>query len=100
MCIMDSIIYYIVQVNDSYYQGQIDLQTFIDDEEQAFTFLDIAIAYQLATKINGTVLTREVSYVELEQNSIQHKLEYEALPSKERDRIESFCSKFIVGVYE
>ncbi|KOS70339.1 hypothetical protein AEA09_02270 [Lysinibacillus contaminans] len=95
---MDSITYYIVQVNDCYYQGQIDLQTFTDDEEQAFTFIDIAIAYQLSIKINGTVLTREISYVELEQNSIQHKLEYEALPSKERDRIESFCSKLNAGI--
>lgn len=92
---MDSIIYYIVQVNKCYYQGQVDLQTFTDDEEQAYSFMDIAIAYQLATKINGTVLTREVSYVELEQNSIQHKLEYQALPSEERDRIESFCSKLM-----
>ncbi|MFE3573662.1 hypothetical protein [Lysinibacillus sp. NPDC059133] len=97
---MDSIRYYVVQVNGRYYQGEIDLQSFTDDEEQAFAFTDIVAANQLAHEINGIVLTRDVSYQELEDLSAQYLIEYEALPKEERDRIESFCRELSIGMYE
>ncbi|MDM5250057.1 hypothetical protein [Lysinibacillus sp. G4S2] len=97
---MDSIRYYVVQVDDRYYQGEIDLLTFTDDEEQAFAFTDIATANQLANEINGIVLTREVSYKELEDLSAQYLVEYEALPKEERDTIEAFCRELSIGMYE
>jgi len=94
---MDSIRYYVVQVNDRYYQGEIDLQSFTDDEEQAFAFTDIVAANELAQEINGIVLTRDVSYKELEDLSAQYLIEYEALPKEERDSIESFCWELSIG---
>lgn len=97
---MDSIRYYVVQVDDRYYEGEIDFLTFTDDEEQAFAFKDIATANQLANEINGIVLTREVSYMELEDLSAQYLVEYEALPKEERDTIESFCRELSIGMYE
>ncbi|MFB7158006.1 hypothetical protein [Lysinibacillus sp. NPDC056232] len=97
---MDSIRYHVVQVNDRYYQGEIDLQPFTDDEEQAFAFTDIVAANQLAHEINGIVLTRDVSYQELEDLSAQYLIEYEALPKEERDTIESFCRELSIGMYE
>ncbi|MEB2300419.1 hypothetical protein LAV72_12410 [Lysinibacillus xylanilyticus] len=97
---MDSIRYYVVQVNDRYYQGEIDLQPFTDDEEQAFAFADIVAANQLANEINGIVLTRDVSYQELEDLSAQYLIEYEALPKEERDTIESFCRELSIGMFE
>jgi len=97
---MDSIRYYVVQVDDRYYEGKIDFLTFTDDEEQAFAFKDIATANQLAHEINGIVLTREVSYMELEDLSAQYLVEYEALPKEERDTIESFCRELSIGMYE
>lgn len=97
---MNSIRYYVVQVNDLYYQGEIDLQPFTDDEEQAFAFTDIVAANQLANEINGIVLTRDVSYQELEDLSAQYLIEYEALPKGERDTIESFCRELSIGMYE
>jgi len=97
---MDSIRYYVVQVNDRYYQGEIDLQPFTDDEEQAFAFADIVAANQLANEINGIVLTRDVSYQELEDLSAQYLIEYEALPKEERDTIESFCRELSIGMLE
>ncbi|MGE7948140.1 hypothetical protein [Lysinibacillus sp. NPDC093688] len=97
---MDSIRYYVVQVNDRYYQGEVDLQPFTDDEEQAFAFKDIVAANQLANEINGIVLTRDVSYQELEDLSAQYLIEYEALPKEERDTIESFCGELSIGMFE
>ncbi|OXS74038.1 hypothetical protein B1B04_10515 [Lysinibacillus sp. KCTC 33748] len=97
---MDSIRYYVVQVNDLYYQGEIDLQSCTDDEEQAFTFTDIVAANELAHEINGIVLTRDVSYKELEDLSAQYLIEYEALPKEERDTIESFCRELSLGMFE
>ncbi len=97
---MDSIRYYIVQVDDRYYQGEIDLLTFTDDEEQAFAFTDIVTANQLANEVNGIVLTREVSYKELEDLSEHCLVEYEALSKNERDAIESFCRELSIGMYE
>ena len=89
--IMESILYYMVQVDNCYYQEKIDLHTFTDDEEQAFAFTDITAAQHMATEVGGTVITREVSYEELEQLSVPQRLEYEALSKEERDTIESFC---------
>jgi hypothetical protein len=97
---MDSIRYYVVQVDDRYYQGNMDLHTFTDDEEQAFAFKDIVTANQMANEINGIVLTREVSYKELEDLSAQYLIEYEALPKEERDTIESFCRELSIGMFE
>jgi len=70
------------------------------DEEQAFAFTNSDTAEQLATKVNGTVLTREVSFEELEELSEDHWTEYNALPKDERDIIESFCSKLKLGIDE
>ncbi len=97
---MNSIRYYVVQVNDLYHQGEIDLQPFTDDEEQAFAFTDIVAANELAHEINGIVLTRDVSYKELEDFSAQYLIEYEALPKEERDTIESFCRELSLGMFE
>ncbi|MDD1502980.1 hypothetical protein PVA17_09440 [Lysinibacillus sp. CNPSo 3705] len=97
---MDSIRYYVVQVDNGYYQGEIDLLTFTDDEEQAFAFTDIVAANELANEVNGIVLTREVSYKELEDFSAQYLVEYEALPKEERDTIESFCRELSIGMFE
>ncbi|MGE7691445.1 hypothetical protein ACQKMI_19830 [Lysinibacillus sp. NPDC097214] len=97
---MDSIRYYVVQVNDRYYQGEVDLQPFTDDQEQAFAFTNIVAANQLAHEINGIVLTRDVSYQELEDLSAQYLIEYEALPKEERDTIESFCRELSIGMFE
>ncbi|MCL1697359.1 hypothetical protein [Lysinibacillus sp. BPa_S21] len=97
---MDSIRYYVVQVDNRYYQGEVDLQPFTDDEEQAFAFTDIVTANQLANEVNGIVLAREVSYQELEDFSAQYLVEYDALPKKERDTIESFCRELHLGIYE
>lgn len=97
---MDSIRYYVVQVDDRYYQGDVDLHTFTDDEEQAFAFTDIVAANELANEIKGIVLTREVSYKELEDLSVQYLVEYGALPKEERDTIESFCRELSIGMYE
>lgn len=97
---MKAIPYYIVQVNNCYYQEKLDLHTFTDDEEQALAFTDIMAAQHMATEVDGTVLTREVSYEELEQLSAPQRLEYEALPSEERDSIESFCRTLHIGMYE
>lgn len=93
---MESIIYYLVQVNGCFYQGKIDSPTFTNDEEQAFAFTDIMAAFLLASEVNGTVLTREVSYKELEEISVLQSLEYEILPKNERDKIESFCKKLCI----
>ncbi|MFJ7734627.1 hypothetical protein ACIQXF_22605 [Lysinibacillus sp. NPDC097231] len=97
---MDSIRYYIVQVDNRYYQGEIDLLTFTDDEEQAFAFTDIVVANQLANEVNGIVLTREVSYQELEDLSEHYLVEYEAMPKEERDAIGSFCRELSIGMFE
>jgi len=77
-----------------------DLQPFTDEEEQAFAFTDIVAANHLAHEVNGIVLTREVSYQELEDLSAQYLVEYEALPKEERDTIESFCRELSIGIYE
>lgn len=97
---MESIIYYIVQVNDCYYQGQLDLHTFTDNEEQAFAFTKLTSAHQMATKFNGNLLRREIRYEELEELSVQQRLEYELLSEKERKRIESFCKDLYTEMYE
>ncbi|KOS63830.1 hypothetical protein [Lysinibacillus sp. FJAT-14222] len=97
---MNSIRYYVVQVDNRYYQEKTDPLTFTDDEEQAFAFTDIAAANQWANEVNGIVLTREVSYKELEDLSAQYLVEYEALPKEERDTIESFCRELSIGIYE
>lgn len=94
---MDSIVYYLVQVDNRYYQGKIDRYTFTEDEEQAYAFIDIMDASQLATEVNGIILTREVSYEGLEDLSEQHLAEYEALPQEERDAIELFCRELSMG---
>lgn len=97
---MESIIYYLVQIDEIYYQGRIDLCTFTSDEEQAFAFLDFNSAQKIASQINGIVITREVRYEELDELSNQYSLEYEALPTKERNRIESFCRTLTIGEYD
>ncbi|MFJ7738662.1 hypothetical protein ACIQ2D_20315 [Lysinibacillus sp. NPDC097287] len=95
---MESIIYYVVQVNDCFYKEKIGIPTFTSDEEQAFAFTDISDAHQLAAQISGAVLAREVSYKELEELSVQQRFEYEAFPKNERDRIESFCRELKIEV--
>lgn len=97
---MESIIYYLVQINDGYYQGQIDLRALTNDEEQAFAFTDYASAQKIASQINGIVIIKEVRYEELDELSKQYTLEYEALPIKERIKIESFCRMLAIGEYE
>ena len=97
---MASIIYYIVQVESSYYHGLNDMLMLTEDEEHAFAFTNSKAAEQLAAKVNGTVLTREVSFEELEELSADHWTEYNALPKDERDIIESFCSKLQLGIDE
>ncbi|QGG49562.1 hypothetical protein [Lysinibacillus pakistanensis] len=97
---MASIIYYIVQLGNSYYHGSDEDSMLTTDEEQAFAFTNSDTAEQLATKVNGTVLTREVSFEELEELSADHWTEYNALPKDERDIIESFCSKLKLGIDE
>lgn len=99
-CEMASIIYYIVQLGNSYYHGSDEDSMLTTDEEQAFAFTNSDAAEQLATKVNGTVLTRKVSFEELEELSADHWTEYNALPKDERDIIESFCSKLKVGIDE
>jgi len=97
---MVSIIYYIVQLGNSYYRGSDEDSMLTTDEEQAFAFTNSDAAEQLATKVNGTVLTREVSLEELEELSADHWTEYNALPKDERDIIESFCSNLWLGIDE
>lgn len=97
---MASIIYYIVQMGNSYYHGSTDNPLFTTDEEQAFAFMNSEAAEQVAAKVSGTVLTREVSFEELEELSADHWTEYNALPKDERDIIESFCSNLQLGIDE
>lgn len=97
---MASIIYYIVQMENSYYHGLNENSMFTTDEEQAFAFTNSEAAEQLAAKVNGTVQTREVSYEELEELSAEQWTEYNALPEDERNIIESFCSKLQLGIDE
>jgi len=97
---MASIIYYVVQVENSYYHGSNDNPMFTTDEEQAFAFMNSEAAEQLAAKVNGAVLIKEVSFEELEELSADHWTEYNALPKDERDIIESFCSKLQLGIDE
>lgn len=99
-CEMASIIYHIVQLGNSYYHGSDEDFVLTTDEEQAFAFPNSDAAEQLAVKVNGTVLTREVSFEELERLSADHWTEYNALPKDERDIIESFCSKLRLGLDE
>lgn len=97
---MASILYYVVQVEHCYYQKTVDGPKFTADEEQAFAFTDITDAEQLAIEVHGTVLTREVSYEELEALSAHHWAEYEALSKEERDAIESICRELKIERYE
>ena len=89
---MESVIYYVVQVDGCFFQNKIGFPTFTNDEEQAFAFTDIAAAHQVAGEISGTVLKRVVSYEELEELSVQQRLEYESLPKNEHDKIKSFLA--------
>lgn len=73
---------------------------FTTDEEQAFAFMNSEAAEQVAAKVSGTVLTREVSLEELEELSKDHWTEYNALSKDERDIIESFCSNLWLGIDE
>ncbi|MFJ7953679.1 hypothetical protein ACIQZG_19440 [Lysinibacillus sp. NPDC096418] len=93
---MDSIKYYVVQVEDCFYQKKIDIPIFTNDEEQAFAFTSIVAAHQLAAEISGSVLARAVSYEELEELSEQQRLEYEALSKKEQDRIKCFLTELTI----
>ena len=84
MDLLDTVMYYVVQIEEHYYKHTDGIGTFTKDEEQACAFTNLADAEQKAIEVKGAVRKREVSYKELHELSKQHEEEYMRLPASEK----------------
>ncbi|MEG0258331.1 MAG: hypothetical protein RR595_02435 [Lysinibacillus sp.] len=89
-------IYYLIQVGEQFVANRDCECSFIEDEEQARAFIDITAANGAAIEVDGIVVTRKVRYEELEELSVQQKVEYEAFSKDERNKIAAFCKELAI----